>query len=390
MHGDDYMDFELEADAVEDQPKVLLIDDDQFIHDLVGEALDECCSVISVETGEDALMASKVWKPDLIVVDVEMPGVGGYETCRRFKSMDETAGTPVVFLSGHDQIEDRLKGYEAGGDDYLTKPFEPQELKAKVLHLLARATQRGELKSMADFATSTAMTAMTSMGEMGVLLEALKNFNACTDYQSLADALVAGSAMYDLQGVAQIRTPEGKLSKTAIGEATPLEESVIDHLATMERIMQFQNRMSITYEHVSLLIKNMPVDDEDRCGRLRDHLAMLAEGADVRLRGLMSTRESSRRGEVIEHVLARISDALRAIDHDQRQCRVKTSLALDEALRVFDRALLSVALTDQQDDYLSATIKQGMDSIIDSQSNEIDIQDRLTGMVAELQSAMAK
>ena len=101
----------------------------------------------------------------------------------------------------------------------------------------------------------------------------------------------------------------------AAGEATPLEASVVDHLAAMERIMQFQTRLSITYEHVSLLVKNMPVDDEDRCGRLRDHLAMLAEGADVRLRGLMTTRESSRRGEVIEHVLARISDALRAIDH---------------------------------------------------------------------------
>ena len=384
------MDFELEDDAVDSSPKVLLIDDEPFIHDLVSESLDEYCSVISVETGEDGLMASKVWKPDLIIVDVEMPGVGGYETCRRFKSMDETAATPVIFLSGHDLIDDRLKGYEAGGDDYLTKPFEPQELKAKVLHLLARSAQRGELKSMADFATSTAMTAMTSMGEMGVLLEALKNFNACADYQSLAEALVAGLSMYELQGVAQIRTPEGKLSKTAAGEATPLEESVIDHLAAMERIMQFQNRLSISYEHVSLLIKNMPVDDEDCCGRLRDHLAMLAEGADVRLRGLMSTRESSRRGEVIEHVLARISDALRAIDHDQRQSRVKTSLALDEALRSFDRALLGVVLSDEQDAYLSATIKRGMDSIIDSQSNEIDIQDRLTSMITELQSAMAK
>ena len=390
MHGDGHMDFELDADTAEDSPKVLLIDDDPFIHDLVGEALDECSSVISVETGEDALMASKVWKPDLIIVDVEMPGVGGYETCRRFKSIDETAGTPVIFLSGHDLIDDRLKGYEAGGDDYLTKPFAPQELKAKVLHLLARASQRGELKSMADFATSTAMTAMTSMGEMGVLLEALKNFNACADYPSLADALVAGLSMYDLQGVVQLRTPEGKISRTAAGEATPLEASVVDHLAAMERIMQFQTRLSITYEHVSLLVKNMPVDDEDRCGRLRDHLAMLAEGADVRLRGLMTTRESSRRGEVIEHVLARISDALRAIDHDQRQCRIKTSLALDEALRAFDRALLSVALSDEQDAYLSATIKQGIDSIINSQSNEIDIQDRLTSMITELQSAMKK
>ena len=383
------MDSERDGGALAERPKVLLIDDELFIHDLVGEALDECANVISVETGEDALMASRVWQPDLIIVDVEMPGVGGYETCHRFKSADATAATPVIFLSAHDLIEDRLKGYEAGGDDYLTKPFAPEELRAKVLHLLARASQRGELKSMADFATSTAMTAMTSMGEMGVLLEALKNFNACADYPALADALVAALAMYELHGVVELRTPEGKLCRATAGEVTPLEESVIDHLAAMERIVQFQSRLSISYEQVSLLVKNMPVDDADRCGRLRDHLAMLVEGADVRLRGLLSTRESKRRGEAIEHVLARIGDALRAIDHEQRQGRIKTSLALDEAMRSFDRALLGVALSDEQDADLSATIKRGMDRIVDSQSNEIDIQDRLTGMIAELQSALA-
>lgn len=384
------MDFEFDAlDAPEALPRVLLIDDEPFVHDLVCDALDGCCDVISVETGEDALMAPQLCKPDLILLDVEMPGIDGYETCRRFKAEDQTAGISVIFLSGHEEIEDRLKGYEAGGEDYLTKPFNPLELKAKVQHLLAMQVQRGELRSMADFATSTAMTAMTSMGEMGVLLEVLKSFNSSTDFESLADAVLEGLSLYDLQGAVQIRWPDGKLTRTAQGVASPLEESVIDHMATMERIMQFKTRMSITYDHISLLVNNMPVDDADRCGRLRDHLAMLAEGADVRLQGLLSMQESKRRGETIENIVIRISDALRDIDADQRQGRIRTTLAVDEAMQECENALIRVALSDSQESYLVKTIKQGFDRISNSQSNEIDLQDRLTVIVAELKQALA-
>lgn len=385
-----FMDVENDTcDSSENAPRVLLIDDDPFTHELVCEVLGDCCNVIPVETGEDALMATQQWKPDLILVDVEMPGMNGYETCRRFKDMDSMSGVPVIFLSGHDQIEDRLKGYEAGGEDYLTKPFNPQELKAKVLHLLDMVAQRGELKSMADFATSTAMTAMTSMGEMGVLLEALKNFNTCQDFESLADAAVAGLTLYDLQGAVQIRTPDGKLTKTAHGMAAPLEESIIDHMAAMERIMQFKTRMSVTYEHVTLLVNNLPIDDDERCGRLRDHLAMLAEGANVRLQGLISMQESNRRGQAIERTLAWLGEALRDIDAAQRHGRIKTSLIVDEAMQQCERALLTVALSDTQENYLAATIKQGFDQIISSQSNEIDLQDQLSAIIKELKQSLS-
>ena len=372
------------------QHKIMLIDDEFFVHDLVSEALATFCEVISVESGEDALMAAQHWTPDLILVDVEMPGINGYETCRRFKEKAETADVPVIFLSGHDQIEDRLKGYESGGDDYLSKPFNPFEFKTKIQNVLDIVAKRGELTSQVAYATQTAMTAMTSMGEMGLLLETLKKFNTCMDCDSLIDATLAGLSLYELQGAVQIRTPEGKLTKTDRGPATPLEESVIDHMARMERIMSFKSRMSITYEHVSLLINNMPVDDPDRCGRLRDHIAMLAEGADVRLQGILAMQASNRRGIAIEQTIGRIGEALRAIDADQRQSQINTRFAVDDAIHQFDRALLSVALSEAQETYLSNIIKQGLENILNSQSNAIDLQDKLTTMTRELNSVLSQ
>lgn len=370
------------------KPNVLLIDDEHFIHDLVSEALADCCCLISVETGEDALMATHQWKPDLIIVDVEMPGMGGYETCRQFKVQEETAHIPIMFISGHDQIEDRLKGYEAGGEDYLTKPFDLAELKTKVLNLLAMVASKSELKSMADFASSAAMTAMTSMSEMGAMLEILKKFNTCEDWPCLAKTAIDGLAVFDLHGAVLVRTSQGSLIVTDHGPATPLEESVIEHMAEMDRIVHFRSRMSINYERVSLLVNNMPEHDEDRCGRLRDHLAMLVEAADVRVKSIITMQESSSRGGVIDRTLSRITEALHEIDAEQRRSQINTRLAVDEMYDRVDKALLSVALSDAQELFLNETIRHGIEGIINSQSNQIDLQNRLSDIIKELKSCM--
>lgn len=369
-------------------PRVLLIDDESFVHDLVCEALTGCCCVISVETGEDALMATTQWLPDLILVDVEMPGMGGYETCRRFKGQEETAQLPVLFLSGHDLLEERLMGYEAGGDDYMTKPFELDELKAKVLHLLALNKNRSELKSMADFASSAAMTAMSSMSEMGALLEVLKRFNGCDSWSGLASIALEGLAAFDLHGVVQLRLPSGKLTLTSQGAASPLEESVIEHLQSMERIVHFKSRLCISYELVSLLVNDMPVEDEGRCGRLRDHLAMLVEGADARVKSILVTQESRLRGAAIERTVMRISEALREIDGNQRSGRSNARMAVEELLQKVDHALLGVALTESQEAFLAGTVREGVEKILAAQASEIDVQNRLTEITQELKNTL--
>lgn len=367
-----------------DQTRVLVVDDDSFMHDLFAETLSANYRIIPAESGADALMLAQGERPDLIILDVEMPGMDGYETCRRLKSMDATADVPVIFVSARDQIEERLQGYEAGGEDYVIKPFDSQELQAKVAQLLKSGAERSGLKEMASYATTTAMTAMTSMGEMGALLESLKRFNECQNYKTLADALLAGLALYGLRGAVRISYGEGELARTNQGDATPLEISVINHMAGMDRITQFKTRMSITYPHVALLVHDMPVADPDRCGRLRDHLAMLVEGAEVRTQGIMAVSESRRRGEAIEQAVARVTGALNEIDAAQRQSRMQTRMAFSALIDKMERALLHVAMTKEQEDYLSSIVTSGIEDIINVQSSEADLQNKLTTIIHEL------
>lgn len=364
--------------------KILVVDDDAFTREIIEAVLSEDYGVISAKNGIEGLRLAQTQHPALVLLDVDMPDMDGYDTCRQLKQNELTAHLPVIFVSALDQLDERLKGYEVGGNDYVVKPFYPEELKAKIVYLLNKLSKQAKLKETANFASTTAMTAMTSMSEMGALLESLKKFNACVDECELAEATLFGLSLYGLCGVVQVRTPKLQLSLSEQGEATPLEVSVMNHMSTMDRIVHFKNKMSINYPHVGLLVNNMPVDDEDRCGRLRDHLAMLVEGADMRVTGIVAGHELRRRGLAIETMAERIGCALNEIDSTQRRNRMEMRLAFSELTDRLWNALNRVAITHEQEAYLYSIVTDGIEQIICVQSAEAELQDKLTCIIHEL------
>lgn len=372
-----------------DGTKILVVDDDAFTRDLFEAALDGGYRLLLAENGRDALMIAGAEHPDLILLDVELPDIDGYEICRQLRQAEGCADIPVIFVSGHDAIEDRIRGYEAGGDDYVVKPFEQQELLAKIARLARSTAERRSLGAMASSASQTAMTAMTSMSEMGALLQSLQCFNGCADQLALADAALAGLGLYGLAGVVQIRAAAGTLTRGGQGAASPLETSVIGHMAGMERIVQFQSRLAVNYPRVTLMIKDMPLADADRCGRLRDHLAVLAESAEVRAASIDAAIAAQERGRGIGRVIDRIIATLGEVDAAQRQSRVATQLAVDAFNGRMVEAYASVALSESQEDLMTAVVEGGLNSILDAQSAELDLQDRLSSIIAELKGIAA-
>jgi len=124
-------------------PKVLVIDDEPNIRELVQMALTfHGCAVTTGATGEDALQLADGYDPDLIVLDVLLPDIDGFEVCRRLRSMANDV--PVIFLTARDATADTITGLTLGGDDYITKPFSVEALVARVRAVLRRtASHRG-------------------------------------------------------------------------------------------------------------------------------------------------------------------------------------------------------------------------------------------------------
>jgi two-component system OmpR family response regulator len=122
-------------------PKVLVVDDEPNIRELVQVALNfHGCSVTTGATGQDALQLAYAFDPDLIVLDVLLPDIDGFEVCRRLRSTANDV--PVIFLTARDATTDTVTGLTIGGDDYITKPFSVEALVARVRAVLRRADRR--------------------------------------------------------------------------------------------------------------------------------------------------------------------------------------------------------------------------------------------------------
>ena len=127
-----------------DAPRTVLVaDDDEDILQLVSFRLERAgYTVVTAADGQQALAAARQHQPDLAVLDVMMPGLNGYEVTRQLRADPATAAIPVILLTARVQEADVSRGFEAGADDYLRKPFSPQELQDRV-DVLLRA-QAGE------------------------------------------------------------------------------------------------------------------------------------------------------------------------------------------------------------------------------------------------------
>ncbi len=121
-------------------PRILIAEDDRDIADLIDHALRKAGHETEiVGSGSDALLRARAAPPDALVLDVMLPGLDGMQVCRALRSERDTAAIPIIMVTARGEEADRVGGLELGADDYLTKPFSPRELVARVAALLRRS-----------------------------------------------------------------------------------------------------------------------------------------------------------------------------------------------------------------------------------------------------------
>ncbi len=129
--------------------KILIAEDERDIRDLITFTLRFAGhEVVATSNGEEAYLKTQEVKPDLILMDVRMPRMTGYEACKKLKEIEELRRIPVIFLSAKGQESEVQAGLEAGAVEYILKPFAPDHLTARVNALLDRNKQSGESREI--------------------------------------------------------------------------------------------------------------------------------------------------------------------------------------------------------------------------------------------------
>jgi putative two-component system response regulator len=223
-----------------DRPKVLVVDDHPASRMTAVALLSvEGYDVLEAESGPDALESVLSGNPDLILLDVMMPGMDGFEVCRRLKQDEQTRLTPVVFVTALDDRRARLKGIEAGGDDFLTKPFDQLELSARVKSLIRQKRLNEDLDHAEQVLFSIARTVESRDPNTGDHCERLvKLGKAFGEFLGLSRTeirdLMWGGYLHD---IGKVGIPDAILLKP--GKFTPEEWKIMQqHVLIGEKICQ--------------------------------------------------------------------------------------------------------------------------------------------------------
>ncbi len=338
---------------------IAVVDDNPPQRMILSRLLESNYRVSTFDNGEKFLASEEAF--DAVLLDIEMPGLNGYETCRKLRARTEGKEIPVIFVSAHDTAPERVEAYEAGGDDFVTKPITASELRYKLKGAIEHRLRVQDLAALSSNAQQVAFTAMISMGDLGVVIDFLRNSYNNRSYESIAQKLINAISAWGLLGIVQVRGRNGHLDRSSAGDISPLQASVLETMRGMGRIFELGSRAIVNYKHVSLLIQNLPTDDPDKVGRLRDHLAVLAEGADMRVAALDAVDERNLQKNGITGALAELRNALQRIGEQNRGNRANGQNLMLESLENLSRTLPTLGLTDSQVGYVDDLLKETQD-----------------------------
>lgn len=363
---------------------VFVVEDDPAILTLLDETLNELVAVELFPSAEACLSRLATQKPELFLLDVGLPGMDGTSLCQQLKDDLDTDAIPVTMMSGIDSIDARLSAYDAGAQDFIVKPFKSAELVRKVKIIKNMLEQKRQLSEQAGFAQRTAFSVMNSMSELGVVMQFLSRSFRCATGDEVAQAIFESLTQYDLPGALQYRLRDDVHCVSPQGVDLPLEVSIFERLQTCGRIYQLKNRCVFNFARISILITSMPLDDADKCGRIRDNIAMLGEGADARLAAIEVEQANRRQRDNALRALKQVESAISVLRESNRDDRLRSAELMQNLLVELEGSFVSLGLTEGQEIHLQELVKGYAELLINIQQRDSKTESQLETVAAAL------
>jgi DNA-binding response OmpR family regulator len=258
-------------DSPKDLPAILIIEDDLDVAEMLNAYFRiQGYDVLTVNWGEDGLHAAETSRPDLIILDIRLPDIDGFEVAKKLRANRNTREIPILFLTEKRERKDRLHGLEIGGDDYITKPFDVQELRLRVRNALSRVGQPPTHNLVTDLPDTTLVDERLSeiltqedWVLISVRLENLDSFREQYGFIAADDTLRAVSVLV-LNTIRELGT-----SDNLLGHLTADQFLVI---TTAEEVDQLQDKLTTRINQS--LDFFYPAEDLEKARTAEDRLAL--------------------------------------------------------------------------------------------------------------------
>lgn len=364
------------------KPLIYIVDDDKNIRELLQEFLEKDYQTMAFESGRAVLDSFANAQPEIMLLDIRMPEMDGLEVCQQLKERDPEEKTAIIFITGNDSHDERMKCYHVGCDDYVVKPFDLEELGAKLEKVKRYHKKQSDLMNQQNMTQNIAFQAMTEASQYGIVLQFIKQTFTTENSADLASAVFQTLAKLNLSGSVQFRMGEQILCfRSSEQTCNPIEEEVFELLKSRGRIFDFQNKTMFNDHHVSILIKDMPLDDEVMYGRLRDILAAVVEGVESRL------MDFSRKGTLLA-VMDNIRATMSTMEKQFREHELATVDTMEKLMLKMEHGFQFLDMSEEQEHFFISLIEESMQKLVALYMAGKDIDGQFNQICNQLSSAL--
>lgn len=365
--------------------RILAVDDEPFNLEIIEEILEDLdLQLVTAESGPECLEVLESFSPQVVLLDVSMPGMDGYEVCRKIKANPATKDIVVMFVSARGSVEERMEGYAVGAEDYIVKPFAHGELKSKLSNLGQILLEKESLEQQIEDATSTAFSAMATSSEMGQIVNYIEQIGQIDDVSELAQALISCLSSFGLNCNMELRIGDKRLHFASAGLCSPIVLELFEILKSKGRLHEFQNRILVNYENLSLLILNMPEDDEEKHGRIRDHICFIVSVTEQQLLSILTKKELEDQqrnlAEVISMVHSKFTGLMTLLD-DNRKHNEEVFRSLQEQ---FENRIPTMGLDEDQEIFIFSNVDEAIQNSVAREESITKVRAAFSEIEADL------
>jgi CheY-like chemotaxis protein len=334
-------------------------------------------------TTDDCRAALSTRRPDLVIIDTGLPEDSGFLLHRELRDDFDLSDLFQLLLCADDDVD--REGFDA--DDQLIKPVGTPTLLRKLAQIAKVFADKAASREQMAYAQNVAFTSMSAMGELGVVMQFLSKSFGCDNIQAVAALALESLRQYELEGAVYLIWEGDSLARSTTGGGLPEDQrTLIEQRRTLGRILEIDRNMVVNFDHVTVLTTNLPEDDPQRLGRIRDNIATLAEGIESRIQGLLLEHDNVLKQQGIRYAAWEIRDSVKNLEARQLNDLSITRELINKVIDEFEDAFLHMGMLPEIENQLIGELVELRRKIANIVGQPGEVHEKLKTVIAALET----
>lgn len=358
--------------------KILIIDDSEDVCSMLTLQLQDDFDVFTANDGLKGIDLFTQHEFLIVLLDVEMPGMDGFEVCEKLGQIEVFEKPSFIFISSHDDEETTLRCFEVGADDFISKNNETTVLTKKLKSLVRYKRLINNLHQEEENLTNLVNTTLLQASFYGSCLNLMADIQLALTEDAIADLVfnfMKGQGLLTAMSFSHGERVNYFDQQHKL--CSPIEKKVFTLLKDKGRIYEFADRMMFNDSHFSLLIKHMPANETNEYGLLIDVLAKLVPAIEMRYRALINAKQLETAKDSLQQAVGQIQDAIVGL-------QVERQKIIDDIVMKIGLSFHEMDFTGEQEDFLVNLIETSVVQQSDNNDKFMSINQQLNQTIESI------